>query len=61
MFKSIVERDSDRIVGMHLLGPDAAEVINLFAIAIRHGVTARDLKQQLFAYPTSGSDVPYML
>ena len=61
MFKSIVERDSDRIVGMHLLGPDAAEVINLFAIAIRQGVTARDLKQQLFAYPTSGSDVPYML
>ena len=61
MFKSIVERDSDRIVGMHLLGPDAAEVITLFAIAIRQGVTARDLKQQLFAYPTSGSDVPYML
>ncbi len=61
MFKSIVERDSDRIVGMHLLGPDAAEVINLFALAIRQGVTARDLKQQLYAFPTSGSDVPYML
>ncbi len=49
------------IVGMHLLGPDAAEVINLFALAIGQGVTARDLKQQLYAYPTSGSDVPYML
>ncbi len=61
MFKSIVERQSDRIIGMHLLGPDAAEVINLFALAVRQGVTARDLKQQLYAYPTSGSDVPYML
>ena len=61
MFKSVVERDSDRVVGMHLLGPDAAEVINLFALAIRQGVTARDLKQQLYAFPTSGSDVPYML
>ena len=60
-FKSIVERQSDRIVGMHLLGPDAAEVINLFALAVRQGLTARDLKQQLYAYPTSGSDVPYML
>ena len=61
MFKSIVERQSDRIVGMHLLGPKAAEVINLFALAIRQGVTTRDLKQQLYAYPTSGSDIPYML
>ena len=61
VFKSIVEQHTDRILGMHLLGPDAAEVINLFALAIRHGLTATDLKQQLYAYPTSGSDVPYML
>jgi len=47
--------------GAHLLGPHAEEVINLFALAIRSGVAATDLKHLLNAYPTSGSDVPYMI
>ncbi len=61
MFKVIVDHKADRIVGAHLLGPHADEVINLFALAIRSGVPATDLKHLLYAYPTSGSDVPYMM
>lgn len=61
MFKTIVENGTDRIVGAHLLGPDAADVINVFALAVRHGLTASDLKQMIYAYPTSTSDVSYML
>ncbi|HEY8105353.1 MAG TPA: hypothetical protein VIE46_04550, partial [Gemmatimonadales bacterium] len=61
MFKTIVENGSDRVLGAHLLGPYAEEVINLFALAIRQGLTATDLKHQIYAYPTSGSDLPYML
>lgn len=37
MFKTIVEEGTDRVLGAHLLGPHAEEVINLFALAIRHG------------------------
>lgn len=51
--------DADLVA--HLLGPHALEVINLFALAIRSRVPASDLKHQLYAYPTSGSDVPYLL
>ncbi len=61
MFKVIVDNKADRVVGAHLLGPHAEEVINLFAMAIRSGVPATDLKHLLYAYPTSGSDVPYMI
>ena len=61
MFKTIVEKGSDRVLGAHLLGTHADEVINLFALAIREGVTATALKHQIYAYPTTGSDVPYML
>lgn len=61
MFKVIVDRKTDRIAGAHLLGPHAEEVINLFALAIRSGVPATDLKHLLYAYPTSGSDVPHMI
>jgi len=61
MFKVVIDDKADRIVGAHLLGPHADEVINLFALAIRSGVPATDLKHLLYAYPTSGSDVPYMI
>ena len=61
MFKTIVENGSDRILGAHLLGPHADEVINLFGLAIRHGLTADDLKQTILAYPTGASDIGYML
>ena len=44
-----------------LVGPHAEEVINLFALAIRHNVTADELRQAMFAYPTGASDVAAML
>ena len=60
-FKVMVETGTERILGAHLVGPHADEVINLFALAIRHGLTASDLKQTMFAYPTGASDIGYML
>jgi glutathione reductase (NADPH) len=60
-FKVLVEEGTDRILGAHLLGDQAGEVINLFAIAMRSGMRANDLEHMLFAYPTHGSNVPYML
>ncbi len=60
-FKVLVEEDTDRILGAHLLGSEAEEVINLFGLAMRSGMRAADLKHMLYAYPTRGSDVPYML
>jgi glutathione reductase (NADPH) len=60
-FKVLVEEDTERILGAHLLGLHADEVINLFALAIRSGLRAADLKQVVYAYPTSASDVSYMV
>jgi glutathione reductase (NADPH) len=60
-FKVLVEEGTDRILGAHLLGSEAEEVINLFGVAMRSGMRAADLKHMLFAYPTRGSDLPYML
>lgn len=60
-FKVLIEEGTGRILGAHLLGPHAAEAINLFAIAIRLGISADDLKQVIFAYPTNGSDIRFML
>jgi len=60
-FKTLVEEGTERILGAHLLGLHAEEVINLFALAVRMGLRASDLKQMVYAYPTSASDVGYML
>jgi hypothetical protein len=35
-FKTLIEEGSERVLGAHLVGPHADEVINLFALAIRH-------------------------
>ena len=59
-FKTLVQEDTDRILGAHLLGGQAEEVINLFAVAMRSGMRATDLKHAIFSYPTHCSDVPYM-
>ena len=61
MFKTLTDEESGRVLGAHLLGPHAEEVINLFALAIRNNLTAPDLTHMIYAYPTSGSDIAYML
>lgn len=60
-YKTLVEEDTGRVLGAHLVGPHADEVINLFGLAIRYGLTAEDLKSTMFAYPTGASDIGYML
>jgi len=60
-YKVLIEEPGDRILGAHLLGPGADEAINVFATAIRLGIRATDLKQVIFAYPTTGGDIPHML
>ena len=60
-FKVIIEEKSERIIGAHLFGPHAEEVINIFALAVRNKLTAPDLKKMIYAYPTASSDISYML
>jgi glutathione reductase (NADPH) len=61
-FKVLIEEDSNRILGAHIVGPHAEEVINIFSMAIRLGLSTKELGDPLlYSYPTSSSDVVYML
>ena len=60
-YRTLVDEETGRILGAHLVGPHADEVINLFVLAIRHDLTVDDLKATMFAYPTAASDIGYML
>jgi glutathione reductase (NADPH) len=60
-YKTLVEDGSERILGAHVLGPHAEEIINIFGLAIRKGLSAHDLKDMVYAYPTGASDIGSMV
>ena len=60
-YNVLIEKESGRLLGAHLLGADAAETINLFAIAMKFGHTANDLKSVLMTFPTFAADLRSML
>lgn len=59
--KVIINTDDNTILGAHLLGPEYGEIINFFSLAMRLGLTTRELKQMVSAYPSVGSDLGSML
>ena len=60
-YKVLLEKITGRVLGAHLLGPNAIEVINIFAMAIRLGLTADDIKRSRFSYPSSVSTIGWVL
>lgn len=60
-FKTLVDNANGRILGAHIVGPGAEEIVNLFALAIQNGLSATQLKQGALAFPTAGYDVRSML
>ena len=60
-YKVLVENGTGRILGAHLVGPGAEEQINLFAMAMKAGMTANQIKGVIFAYPSFASDIGSMV
>jgi glutathione reductase (NADPH) len=60
-YKVLIENESEKILGAHLVGPNAGEMINLFALAIKTGCTVSQLKSIPFTFPTSGADINSMV
>jgi glutathione reductase (NADPH) len=59
--KVLFEEGSERILGAHMVGHGSEEVIHLFAFAMKHGITASQLAETVYAYPTFSSDVKFMV
>ena len=52
LVKIVAEAKSDRILGAHIIGPSAADLIQQVAIAMEFGSTAADLGMMVFGHPT---------
>ncbi len=55
--KVLIDNQTDEIVGAHLFGPEYAELVNIFGLAIKLGLKTADLKKMVSAYPSVGSDL----
>ncbi|MHC1790084.1 dihydrolipoyl dehydrogenase family protein [Solidesulfovibrio sp.] len=52
--KTLVDPGTDHILGAHILGHAADELINTVALAMRQGLPAKALREAIWAYPTCG-------
>ncbi|SDA84585.1 dihydrolipoyl dehydrogenase family protein [Mesorhizobium qingshengii] len=59
--KILVEEATDRIVGAHMVGHAGEELIHLFTLAMKHGITASQLSDMVYGFPTFSSDIRNMM
>jgi glutathione reductase (NADPH) len=59
-FKLLVDATSDRIVGCHILGEGAAEMIQLVGIALKMGATKADFDATMAVHPTAAEELVTM-
>ena len=59
--KVIVEKQSRKILGAHMVGHHGEELIHLFAMAMRHGISADDMAGDIYAFPTFSADIPSLV
>ena len=57
LFKLVCVGEEEKVVGLHLLGEGADEILQGFAVAIRRGITRRDLEDTVAIHPTSAEEV----
>lgn len=56
LMKLIVDRASDRVVGLHMVGPEAGEIVQGFAVAIKAGATKADFDATIGIHPTAAEE-----
>lgn len=60
LMKLVVRRGDDRVLGVHVLGPDAAEIIQGFAVALKCGATKAQLDATVGVHPTAAEELVTM-
>lgn len=58
--KLVVDTESDKVLGIHMLGPDAPEIIQSLAVTLRAGATKRDFDRTAAVHPTAAEEFVLM-
>ena len=60
LMKLLVDADSDRVIGCHILGPDAGEMVQIVAIALKMRATKADFDATMALHPTAAEELVTM-
>ncbi|MEO0879173.1 MAG: glutathione-disulfide reductase [Pseudomonadota bacterium] len=60
LMKLVVDADTNRVVGCHIVGADAAEMIQCLAIAVKAGVTKTQFDETCALHPTAAEEIVTM-
>lgn len=52
MLKIVADADTDKVLGVHIIGPHASDIVHEGALAIKSGLTVRELADMIHAHPT---------
>ncbi|MDU9393831.1 glutathione-disulfide reductase [Pseudomonas sp. zfem002] len=56
LMKLVVDADSDRVLGCHMVGPDAGEIIQGLGIALKAGATKQQFDETIGVHPTAAEE-----
>ncbi len=56
-YKMVVDGESDRVLGIHMIGPDSAEIIQAAAVAVKAGLTKADFDATVAIHPTMAEEL----
>jgi len=60
LYKMVVEGETERIVGLHMIGPDAPEILQAAAIAVKAGLRKEDFDATIALHPTMAEELVLM-
>jgi glutathione reductase (NADPH) len=60
LYKMICDAETDRVVGLHMIGPDAPEILQAAAVAVKAGLTKADFDQTVALHPTMAEELVLM-
>ncbi|WP_312651924.1 NAD(P)/FAD-dependent oxidoreductase [Proteiniclasticum sp.] len=61
MTKLVMDKSTGKIIGVHILGSNADELINYFSLIMKFDLPYDEVRKTIFAYPSSASDLSYFL
>ncbi|HEU4961316.1 MAG TPA: glutathione-disulfide reductase [Sphingomonas sp.] len=60
LYKMVCDGETERVVGLHMVGPDAPEILQAAAVAVKAGLTKADFDQTVALHPTMAEELVLM-
>ena len=57
LYKMICDATTDKVLGLHMIGPDAPEILQAAAVAVKAGLTKADFDQTVALHPTMAEEL----